>query len=60
MDTPQEHKAYLKKGPHSLQAQVGMIVPKAELVARYGHWLEALAEGKIAPISDPGDDSWLI
>src|SRR5271170_6260026 len=53
MKAPKEHEKYLAK--HDYPLKCSLIVFKPEEVKfprRYGHWIEALAKGKIAPITE--------
>jgi uncharacterized protein YifE (UPF0438 family) len=53
MKVPKEHKTYLAKYDYPLKCSLKLFKPEEiKFLRRYGHWIEALANGKIAPITD--------
>jgi uncharacterized protein YifE (UPF0438 family) len=52
MVVPQEHRDYLERVFYSLCFDLSRFSEQEKkLLIRYGHWLEALAKGKIQPIT---------
>ena len=49
MSVPQEHQLYLQRTGYAPGQRCGLSAEEAALLDRYGHWLEALASGAIAP-----------
>ena len=52
MVAPQEHRAYLSQDFYGLCFDLSSFnEQERKLLIRYGHWLDALAKGKIQPIT---------
>jgi uncharacterized protein YifE (UPF0438 family) len=51
MATQGEHSAYLGRTDYTLDENAKLGLEEAALLRRYGHWMEALASGRIQPIT---------
>jgi uncharacterized protein YifE (UPF0438 family) len=51
MAVPQEHLTYLKQKGYALRCPAAFNDEEAAILARYGHWMEALTAGVIAPVT---------
>ncbi len=52
METPKEHKDYLRRKDYKLLCYNGIFSEREiTLLKRYGYWMEALASGDIKPLT---------
>ena len=55
---PPDHAAYIAR--HDFPVPPGVFAPaEAELLAKYGRWMEALASGALAPVT-PGQEQFVL